>query len=146
MPNQTEENKYLCLMYLVESYCHLGNAKEVNFSLVITNLTSMIQALHKINQMNIGQSILTAARNVLGINQAYFNEAISNKTVIFTNLTTIHLLNNNINGAQDALKNAFPADKNPLPPLPLLNLKIYFHLRNGKQLLNENVAKLMNKL
>jgi len=117
LPNQSEENKYLCLMYLVEAYCHLGNAKE---------------ALHKINQMNIGQTIMTAARNVLGINQAYFADSIPNKTVIFTNLTTIHLLNNNINGAQDALKNAFPVDKNPLPPLPLLNLKIYFHLRNGQ--------------
>ena len=82
--------------------------------------------------MNIGQNILVAARNILGINQVYFNESISNKTVIFTNLTTIHLLNNNFHGAQEALKNAFPPDKNPLPPIPLLNLKIYFHLRNGK--------------
>jgi len=117
LPNQSEENKYLCLMYLVESYCHLGNAKE---------------ALHKINQMNIGQNILTAARNVLGINQAYFNDSMSNKTVIFTNLTTIHLLKSNYNGAQESLKNAFPADSHNIPPLPLLNLKIYFHLRNGE--------------
>ena len=86
--------------------------------------------------MNISQNILTAARNVLGINQAYFADNIANKTVIFTNLTTIHLLNNNINGAQEALKNAFPVDKNPLPPLPLLNLKIYFHLRSGNSLLS----------
>lgn len=97
------------------------------------------------NQVNISQTILTTARNVLGINHSYFGEGISNKTVIFTNLATVHLLNNNVNGAQEALKNALlivekqqPTTNqiSPVVPLPLLNLKIYFHLRTGTDILS----------
>jgi len=119
LPFINEENKYICLMYLVEAYCFLGNQKE---------------ALNQMNSANVTQTILTVARNALGINQAYFNKNLSSKVVIYTNLATAHILNGNLTGAQNAINIALSNIDPYLTtvPISLLNLMIYLNLKLDK--------------
>jgi len=115
----TDENKYICLMYLVEAHCLLGKQKE---------------ALSEINTLNLEQIILTHARNVLGMNQAFLMPSLSSKVVIYANLATIHLLNNNLTSAQSSIDSALKSlDPSTLQtPIPLLNLLIYLNLKMEK--------------
>lgn len=86
------------------------------------------------NSANVNQLLVTSARNVLGINQTCFMEKLSSKIVIYTNLATVHILNNNFTGAQNAL-NIVSANLDPNSsqvPIPILNLLIYLNLRIGK--------------
>lgn len=90
--------------------------------------------MSQITALNLNQNILTYARNVLGVNQACLLKSFSSKVVIYTNLATAHLLNNNPSAAQNALDNAL---KNLDPtlqqtPTPLLNLMVYLNLKLGK--------------
>lgn len=121
-------------MYLVEAYCFLGNQKEAYISLVQDIKTS--QALNQMNSANVTQTILTVARNALGINQAHFVKNLSSKVVIYTNLATAHILNNNLTGAQNAINIALSNIDPALLQIPisLLNLMVYLNLRLGKQI------------
>ena len=40
LPSITDETKYICLMYLVEAYCFLGNQKDVFYILFLHPLIS----------------------------------------------------------------------------------------------------------
>lgn len=86
------------------------------------------------NSANVTQTILTVARNALGINQAYFTKNLSSKVVIYTNLATAHILNNNLTGAQNAINIALSNIDPALLQIPisLLNLMIYLNLKLGK--------------
>lgn len=119
LPSITDETKYICLMYLVEAYCFLGNQKD---------------ALNQMNSANVTQTILTVARNALGINSAFFTKGLSSKVVIYTNLATAHILNGNLTGAQNAINIALSnIDLNVAQiPMSLLNLMIYLNLKLDK--------------
>ena len=88
--------------------------------------------------MNLDQIILTHARNVLGMNQAFLMPSLSSKVVIYANLATIHLLNNNLPSAQSSIDSALKSlDPSSLQtPIPLLNLLIYLNLKMGILLLD----------
>jgi len=85
------------------------------------------------NLTNVTKNILNITRNALGINQAYFNQDLTSKVVIYTNLASAHILNGNLTGAQNAiniaLSNIDPALT--MVPISLLNLMIYLNLRLG---------------
>ena len=85
------------------------------------------------NSANVTQTILTVARNALGINQAHFVKNLSSKVVIYTNLATAHILNNNLTGAQNAINIALSNIDPALLQIPisLLNLMVYLNLRLG---------------
>lgn len=118
-PFTSDENKFCALMYLVEAYCSIGDHKE---AMAQTSAAAMTQ------QINI------SARNVLGINQTYVTDKISNKVIMYTNLATCHILNNNLTGAQNALQIAYASldPTNLQTPVPVLNLLIYLNLRIDK--------------
>ncbi len=86
------------------------------------------------NSANVTQTILTVARNALGINSAFFTKGLSSKVVIYTNLATAHILNGNLTGAQNAINIALSnIDLNVAQiPMSLLNLMIYLNLKLGK--------------
>ncbi len=90
--------------------------------------------MSEITTLNLNQSILTCAQNVLGVNQACIMKNLSSKVVIYTNLATIHLLNNNITEAQNAIESALKYIEPALTqtPIPLLNLMVYLNLKLGK--------------
>jgi len=97
-------------------------------------LLKSFKALNQMNSANVTQTILTVARNALGINQAYFNKNLSSKVVIYTNLATAHILNGNLTGAQNAINIALSNIDPYLTtvPISLLNLMIYLNLKLGK--------------
>ncbi len=90
--------------------------------------------MNQTSTASMNQNILTSARNVLGVNQTSFMEKINNKVVLYTNLATVHILNNNFTGAQNALNIAYNSLDGNLSqtPVPLLNLLIYLNLKTGK--------------
>jgi len=69
------------------------------------------------------------------MNQAFMMPSLSSKVVIYANLATIHLLNNNFSAAQSSIDSALKSlDPNTIQtPIPLLNLLIYLNLRMGKR-------------
>lgn len=88
------------------------------------------------NSANVNQLLITSARNVLGINHTHIMDKLSSKIVIYTNLATVHILNNNFTGAQNALNIVLNnLDPNSLQvPIPILNLLVYLNLRIGKKI------------
>jgi len=119
LPSLSEENKYICINYLVEAFCVIGNQKE---------------AINIMNLTNVTKNILNITRNALGINQAYFNQDLTSKVVIYTNLASAHILNGNLTGAQNAINIALSNIDQALTmvPISLLNLMIYLNLRLDK--------------
>jgi len=116
LPFLSEENKFLCLMYLVEFHCTIGNNQD---------------ALNWINKVGLSQTIQLGARNILGNSVCHFSYNMNNKVIIYTNLAMVHIMNNNINGAQNAINIAVTnLENNTHIPIPLLNLMIYVHIKN----------------
>lgn len=90
--------------------------------------------MSQITALNLNQTILTSARNVLGVNQACLLKGFSSKVVIYANLATAHLLNNNLSAAQIALDTALGNIDPTLQqtPTPILNLLVYLNLKLGE--------------
>jgi len=131
LPFISEENKFLCLIYLVEYYCTTGSNHD---------------ALNSINKVSLTQTIQTAARNILGNNQAYFAYNMNNKIVIYTNLAMVHIMNNNLAGAQNAINIALSNIENSQSPtaqipIPLLNMMIYIYIRNDNYIMALQLLK-----
>jgi hypothetical protein len=83
---------------------------------------------------SLTNTIQMSARNILGINQTFVTDKVTNKVIMYTNLATCHILNNNLNGAQNALQIAYASLDPTIPqtPVPVLNLLIFLNLRLGK--------------
>ena len=62
---------------------------------------------------------------------------MNNKIILYSNLAMVHILNNNLIGAQNVINIALTTLENNQPspntqiPIPILNLMIYINIRNG---------------
>lgn len=138
IPNLNDEYRFDAIMYMVEAYCHLGKCKEVN--IFISFLIKLYKATNFVspqaNNLPNNLTFPTKSRNILGANHTFFMKTLTPKIILFINIISLHLLNNNFQMALTNINNLTASLDNTgtlnVPyPLPLINLMIYYYLSTG---------------
>eukprot|EP00828_Plagiopyla_frontata_P005415 TRINITY_DN1216_c0_g1_i1.p2 TRINITY_DN1216_c0_g1~~TRINITY_DN1216_c0_g1_i1.p2 ORF type:complete len:190 (+),score=32.28 TRINITY_DN1216_c0_g1_i1:218-787(+) len=146
-----EENKFKCIMYVAEAYCHVDKQKDA-LQLVQqayggnNNVAVKKQVINQIvKQSNAQKNGLRTKSSLAPIHYASIQDNQQPLFVLYTNLIMLNLANNNMTGAEQCIQNAlanFDANSNNQAiPLPLLNLMIYFYLKKNNQKMALQIIK-----